>query len=560
MLKEEVIKILKSVGIEADSSKLEIPEKDEFGDCAFPCFELAKQKGTNPLELAKEIGRSIQISKFPYLMKVEARNGYVNFFFYWEALAEVILKNIFSRNFDFGKKERIMVEFSQPNPVHPMHIGHARGTFLGESLSNIYEFLGYKVIRANYINDLGLQVAKLITAYILWSKNKRPKGKPDHWLWQLYVKFHEESKKNPLLEDMARETLKKLEEGKNKDIVKIWKKIIRWCVKGFEETYKNLGIKFDVYFYEKDFRDLGKSLVEEAIRRGLAFKSPENVVIADLEKYNLPNVALLRSDGTGLYITSDLGLTVHKFEKYKLDESIWVVSSQQNLHFKQLFKTLENLGYAWVNKCKHFSFEHVVLEEGKMSSREGRAIILDEVLYKLTKLALEEVNKRNPKLPRYKKIKIAKEIAKAALKYAIVRIEPEDQITFDWKQMLSLEGNTGPYLQYAYTRCMGILRKSKSFKRNFRVLKLNEWEKKLIKKLMEYPNIIKSSANDMRPNYVCNYLYSLVSTFNSFYENVSVLKSEEENIKNFRLTLVEATKEVIKNCLNLIGIRALEKM
>ncbi|MEM5802262.1 MAG: arginine--tRNA ligase [Candidatus Aenigmatarchaeota archaeon] len=560
MLKEEVVNVLESLGIKADIDKVEIPPKEEFGDYAYPCFDLAKEQKKNPIELAKEIVKKIQISKFPLIVKVEARNGYVNFFFYWETIAEKVLKNILTKKMDFAKGKRVMIEFSQPNPVHPMHIGHARGTFLGDSLANIYDFLGYKTIRANYMNDTGLQVAKLVTAYMLWAKNKRPKGKPDHWLWQLYIKFHEEAKNNPALEEMARETLRQFEIRKNKDIQKIWKKIVKWCVRGFEETYKKIGIKFNVYFYENDFREVGKDLVYDALRKNIAFKTQENTIVADLEKHGLPNTVLLRSDGTGLYITSDLGLTLHKFEKYKLDKSIWVVSSQQNLHFKQLFKILELLGYPWVSKCHHFSFEHVVLEEGKMSSREGKAIMLDDVVEKLIKLAYDEVDKRNPKLPRYKKLKIAKEIGIGALKYAILRIEPENGITFDWKQMLSFEGNTGPYIQYAYTRCMGILKKAKAFTHHFRALKLNDIEKKLVKELLRFNSIIKNAAEEMKPHYICNYAYDLVSTFNLFYEKVPVLTAEDTTTRNFRLTLVDATRQVLMNCLKLMGIKALEKM
>ena len=215
MLKQEIIDILESVGIKATTEILEVPPQEEFGDLAFPCFELSKVEKRNPNDIAKEITKKIDVSKHPLLLKVEARGGYVNFFFYWEKITERILKQIFSK-IKTEKKERIMVEYSQPNPVHPMHIGHARGTLLGDSLANIFDYLGSKTIRANYMNDTGLQVAKLVTAYILWGKNKRPKGKPDAWLWDFYVKFHEEAKKNPSLEEKSHETLRKVEIEKDK--------------------------------------------------------------------------------------------------------------------------------------------------------------------------------------------------------------------------------------------------------------------------------------------------------------------------------------------------------
>jgi arginyl-tRNA synthetase len=266
---------------------------------------------------------------------------------------------------------------------------------------------------------------------------------------------------------------------------------------------------------------------------------------------------LLRSDGTGLYITSDLGLTVEKFERYKLDKSIWVVSSQQILHFKQLFKILELLGYKWAKNCHHLHFEHVVLPEGKMSSREGRAIMLDEVFEKLKASAYKEVDKRNPKLDERIKKEIAEKIAIAALKYNVLRIEPDDRITFDWKRMLQFEGNTGPYLQYSYVRCSSILKKAGKFRKKYEIKELNAYEKRLLRKIFQFNEIIKKSAIDLRTHYICNYAYELSSMFNEFYEKVPVLRSDE---KGFRLTLVWVTGEIIKQCLNLLGIDIVERM
>jgi arginyl-tRNA synthetase len=556
MLKEEVLRVLRDVGIKASPESLEMPTKEEFGDVSFPCFELAKEMKKNPLELSTEISRKIQISKYPLLLKVEARSGYVNFFFYWEKIVERLLKEPFKKM----KKGRVMVEFSQPNPVHPMHIGHARSTFLGDSLANILKYVGYRVIKANYMNDVGLQVAKLVTAYKMWGKGRRPKGKPDLWLWDYYVKFHEVVKDKPELEEKAHETLRKFELEKDKKTISIWNKLVRWCVKGFKETYKNLGIKFDVWLYESDFREMGKRIVEQALLKNVAVKTPEGAVVSNLKDYGLPDTVLLRSDGTGLYITSDLGLTVYKFEKYKLDSAIWVVMSQQDLHFKQLFKILELLGYPWAKNCYHFSYEAVKLPEGKMSSREGRIVMIDEVLKELTSLAYKEVERRNQKMPRSKKMKIAKAIAVSALKYAILKVEPENSITFDWNRMLSFEGNTAPYIQYAHTRCCSILRKAKKWKKVYRVQKLEDAEKQLLKKLSQFSTIVYQAADDMRPHYICNYAYELSTVFNSFYEKCPVLNVKEEKVRNFRLTLVEATRNVLKDCLKMLGMRPLEKM
>jgi len=560
-MKSKIAEVLKNLGYEASEKEIEEPPRKELGDYSFPCFNLAKKLNVNPIELAKEITRKIPVDRYPFLLKVEAVNGYVNFFIYWEKVTNEILGRILSmKKIDFGNKQNVMVEFSQPNPVHSMHIGHGRGTFIGDALSRILEFSNFKVIRANLMNDTGLQVAKLVTGYLLWYNGKTPDKKPDYWLWEIYVKFHEEAKKDASLEEKAREILRKYEIEKDKEIIKVWNRIVKWCVKGFKETYKKLKIKFDVWFYEHEFREKGKEIVYQALAKNLAFKSEEGAIIAKLEDYGLSNCVILRSDDTGLYFTSDLGLTVHKFEKYKLDKSIWVVSTQQSLYFKQLFKFLELLGFEWARNCYHCAFEHVSLPEGKMSSREGKAILLDEVINMLERKAREEVEKRNPKKSKRRISIVSRKIAIGALKYSILKIQPEDQIIFEWEKMLQLEGNTGPYIQYACTRCKGILKKAKKFEERLSPKKLRDEEALLIKKIGEFSSLIQKIVKEMKPYYLANYLYELSTLFNNFYEKVPVLKEEDKDVKAFRLTLVKATEKVLSLGLNLLGIDVPEFM
>jgi len=561
MMKKEILKLLKSAGIEAAEDKLEIPPNSEMGDYAFPCFDLAKIQKKNPNEIAQETVNKIKIWETSLIERIEVKGAYINFFLNWENLVGKILKEILEENkLRLGKGKRVMVEYSQPNPIHPMHIGHARSTFLGDSMAKIFENLGYKVIHANYMNDTGLQVAKLVTSYQLWAKDKKPEGKPDFWLWQYYIKYHEEAAKDPTLDEKAKETLRKFEIERNKKTVEMWNRIVSWCVKGFEETYKKVGVNFDVYLYENKFRKPGKKIVEEIMKKGIAFKTPEGATVADLDKYGLGGCVILRSDGTGLYYTSDLAMTVYKFKKYKLNKAIWSVSSEQNLYFKQLFKLLELLGYPWTKDCYHLSFELVRLPEGKMSSREGRAVLLDEVVEKLSKIAYDEVNKRNPKLSEKAKQDIAEKIAIGALKYAIVKIEPDKSITFDWEQMLRFEGDTGPYLQYAHTRCNSILDKAGRWKIQTKIERLAEEEKNLVKILNQFPDVVEHAAKDLRPHYVCNYVFDLATTFSNFYQKCPVLKAENDKLKNFRLTLVKATSIVLKDSLDLLGIEVPEKM
>lgn len=559
MIEKEVLALLNSAGVKVSEQHLEKPPQPEFGDVSFPCFHLAKILRKSPNDIAVDLAEKMTILEDSVVYKAEARSGYVNFFFDYEKFSKIVLKSL-GKKIDIGKKKKVIVEYSQPNPVHPIHIGHARSTFLGDSLANILDFVGYKTIRANYMNDVGLQVAKLVLAYNMWAAGKIPNKKPDLWLWQYYIKFHEEAARDKRLEDEAHSVLRGYEVDKDRNVAKIWNKVVGWCVEGFEETYRRVGVNFDLYFYESKFRSSGKKIVGEALKKGIARKTEDGAVFVDLTKHGLPGTIILRSDDTGLYITSDLGLTAHKFSKYKLDKSIWVVSSQQDLHFQQLFKILELLGYKFHKDCQHFSYESVQLSEGKMSSREGRAVMVDDVIGRLSNLAYAEVSKRNPKMPEPKKKKIAEQIAVGALKYAIVRIEPQNQIIFDWDQILSLEGNTGPYLQYAHTRCLGILRKTKKFSNVTSFPEMNVQEKLLIKKLSEFGSVVQEALRDTKPHLICNYGYDLATAFNSFYQNSPVLQLENVRQKNFRLMLVKVTKETLGIIFKLIGIEAPEKM
>lgn len=559
MLAKEVLKILESAGMKASEDSLEHPKEAGFGDLALPCFDLAKKEGKPAEELAREIAKRVEAESHRLISKVEAKNGYVNFFFRWKELAEKILRPLVEvSKLSIGKGKRIMVEYSQPNPVHSMHVGHSRGTFIGDALANLHDFLGYEVIRANYMNDMGLQVAKLVTAYLLWHKGEKPKGKPDFWLWQIYVEFHEKVKEKPELEEKAREVLRKYEIEQDKEIVDIWDRLVGWCIDGFKETYKKLGINFDVYFFESKSRELGKQLCLLALKSGIAFKQ-EGAIIANLEKHGLPNTVMLRSDGTGLYLTSDLGLSVQKFEKYKLDKSVWVVSSQQSLYFKQLFKILELLGYGWYKNCYHCSFEHITLPEGKMSSREGRAILLDEVIEKLLDKARDEVIKRNPGLDEATSKEIARKIGIGALKYNVLCIQPDDSIVFNWDRMLSLGGRTAAYIQYAHTRCLGILNRAKEFEQTFTPQALSREEKELLRILSNFLGVVEKASKELKPYYLANYVYELATAFNDFYEKTPVLKASE-NVRNFRLCMVKAVERVLRTGLKLLGIDVPGKM
>jgi len=559
LLKKAVVKVLKDAGVESKEENLETPPQPSFGDLSFPCFELAKIQKTNPQNIAVEIAQKLVVPRDSVIKGIEATAGYVNFFFAWEKVAGKLLKEVLTKKGKYGSssgKKKIMVEFSQPNTNKPMHIGHARNTVLGYSLSKILDFAGNKVVKTNYLGDIGLHVAKSMVGYMKWG-DREPDKKTDHFVGDFYVRFVNEAKANPQLEEEARELLRKWEAG-DKAALALWKKMKDWCLKGFNETYKKLDVNFDVWFYESDLEKSGKDIVKKLLNKGIAFKSPEGAVVADLEKYGLPSCIILRSDGTSLYGTKDLQLAIEKFEKYKIDKSIYVVGSEQKTYLQQIFKILELLGYEKARECYHLAYGLVMLPEGKMSSREGRVVLLDDLLAELEQLAGGVVGKANPNIGEKEKKNISEQVALAALKYALLKVSPEKNIIFDKSEVVQFEGDTGPYIQYAHTRCCGILEKAGKWKPDFNQENLTEQEINLVKNIARFPAVVEEAARDLRPHYLCNYVYDLATSFSTFYHACPVLQAEKE--KEFRLALVKSTEIILKNALELLGIVPLEKM
>ncbi len=560
MFEEEIIKLLKKAGVTASKEHLEVPPRREFGDFSFPVFNLAKEQKKNPNEMAVDICEKVKIGGI--LKEIQTKGPYVNFFLDYGKISKKTLEKISKEKEKFGSskignKKKILIEFSNPNTAHGLHIGHARATMLGESLANIMKFTGYSIIKANYYGDYGKQMAKSIVAYLQWGEGVAVNKKPDLWMWDLYKKFHNEVAARPALEDEAKEVLQRLEK-KDVKMVKIWKEIREMVLEGMKETYKRLGVNFDVELFESQYYDLGKDIVQTALKKGIARES-QGAVVTNLEKFGLPDTVLIKADGTTVYQTRDLGLAVKNFKDFKLDGRIYVVDVRQSLHFKQVFKILELLKYKWAKNLYHLGFGFVNLPEGLMASRTGKVILLDTFLDELRALTYREVSQRNPELDQKKKLELAEKIGTGALIFALLKIEPEQNIIFKKEEVVQFEGDTGPYVQYAHTRAASILNKAGKWKRKFSSKEINESETKLIKKLSEFPDVIAHSAKDMRPHYVCNYAYDLATAFNNFYQFNPVLKADEAT-RDFRLTLVESTTQVLENSLKLIGIQVPEKM
>ena len=549
---EKIMKSFQKIGIEVEEKDF---DESKYADLACKiAFKLAKEKNENPIKIANEIVNKIE--KPTFIEKIESKNGYINFFFNYQEIAKHFLKKVIEKEKYCKKngKKKVVIDYSCPNPGKPMHIGHIRSTIIGDCLARVFEYLGYKVVRSNYMNDRGLHIGKLMAAIELWGLPELEKIKePEKLLFKLYVKFNKESEKDEKLLEKAREWVKKIDE-KDKKALDLLNRVFKISWKGFEEIYDLLNVKFDEVIRETEIVEMGKEMVRKALKKGIAFKAEEGQIVANLEKYGLPNTVILRSDGTALYITSDLGLAVYRYNKHKFDEMLYVVASEQKTHFKQLFKILELLGYEWVKNCKHIPFGLIFLPEGKISTREGRVIFLKDVLMKAIELAKKEVEKRN-----FVKEKIdenARKIGIACVKYAILSVENEKDINFEWNRILNFDGKTGAYLLYSYVRAKSILEKF-SGSISFETEKIDESEKRLIKQLIKFEKVVEEVKETFQPYILANYLFDLAKSFTDFYHSCKVLGSEKES---FRIALVKAFSIIMKIGLNLLGIETIEKM
>lgn len=532
---------------------LERPPRGIDADLAFPCFALAKDARKPPQLIAEDIASKIHVSGT--VARVAAANGYVNFYANWGALGREIVSAIRKKKEDYGHaaatKEKIMIEYSSPNTNKPLHIGHLRNDSLGMTIANVLECCGYTVVRTAIINDRGVHICKSMYAYQRWGKNKKPDKKPDHFVGDFYVMFEKKLKKQPALENELQSMLQKWEAGDKKTRA-LWKKMNDWVLTGMKETYAAFGSQFDFWTLESDIYDKAKPIINEGVRKGVFFKGAKDDILAKLEP-ELPNKVVLRADGTSIYITQDLVLAKFRFGKHKISRLIYVVASEQNLHFRQLFRILELLGYGFVKDCIHLSYGLVNLPSGRMKTREGTVVDADDLIAEMTALAAAEIGKRE-KVSKKELAARSRAIALGAIKYYLLRMEPVKDMLFDPEQSLSFEGDTGPYLQYTYARARSILRKSRKKPAQ---LAAGDREVALIKKLSQYEYVVRKCAAELKPHYLTTYLNELATLFNEFYHAERVIGADDEAAL---LGLVEAVSIVLGNGLALLGIEALERM
>jgi len=544
------------------------PKSEEHGDLACSiAFSMAKKEKKSPKEIAENIALKISSGKLPpSIEKVEAKEGFVNFFFsndyYAQALSQALeLKEKFGES-DEWKGKKIIVEFSQPNVGKPFHVGHIRSTILGDAVANLRESQGWKTVRMNYIGDSGTQVAKLLLALDIF-KEKLPEVKDEKTMLEYYVKIHREIEAKPELADKAKAYQEKIEAGDSETIKKV-EFIRKKSYEAFQRNYDLLGVKFDVVTGESDFVKISKKIVDEALKKKIAFVDKGGETVVKLEDYGLPNFIVLRSNGTTLYTTRDLGLADDKFEKYAFDESVILTAAEQNMHFKQVIKTLELLGRKYAQNYKHVGFGLISLQEGKLSTREGRVVFLEDVLNQVSDYAKEEIMQRQGDYSKKEISEIAGMIGIGSAKFAVLRITPEKSILFDLKKIVSFEGDTGAYAQYTCVRAESILEKAREEKAkipsDLSKFDFNREERRVAKLISEYPIVLKNASHAMQPHQVCDYILKLSAAFNEFYHAHRVLNAEEKEEKPKRLALVKATASVLENALSLLGIKVPEKM
>ena len=563
--------------IDSLNLNLETPKELALGDYAFPCFQLAKVLRKSPNLIAQEIIKSIQIER--PITRIEIKGAYLNFFIDKSYLNEKILKKIVKKKEKYGllkQKKRIMLEYSSPNTNKPLHLGHVRNCTLGDAIATMLEKNGNKVIRACLVNDRGIHICKSMLAYKKWGNNSLPDCKSDFFVGRYYVFFCKEAEKNHELEQEAQKMLQEWEAG-NKEIVALWKKMNKWVYKGFNESYKKMDICFHKMYYESKIYKKGKYIVKNGLKKRI-FKEENGAIYADLTSFNLPKKVLMRADGTSLYITQDIFLAIEKMKKNKLHASYYVVGSEQNLHFQQLFAILKQLKYKWADKLKHISYGMVYLPDGKMKSREGKVVDADDLVEEIIELAKYEIKLRHKDLSDKAVEKRAKQIGLGALRFYLLKTDLTKDIYFDPKESISFEGETAPYIQYSIARINSIQKKYKKLikkvnkntkKKSKKILIIhskkidfslfNETENKIIKLLSNYPIIVGDCIKQLKPSLLTRYLLDITQLFNMYYHETQILQSAP-NVMEARIYLITSVKQVIKNGLELLHIESPEEM
>lgn len=553
------------------AGSISVPPDHAMGDYASNiAFLMAKEQRKSPMEVGQDVVAKLLEDKDIRLMFetiAVVPPGFINFHLKHDYLRRQ-LANIHSQGTKFGrsalgKGKTVIAEYSSVNVAKPMHVGHLRATLIGDTLANIHEFLGYKVIRWNYLGDWGTQFGKLIVAYKKWGDKKEIERAPIEELLKLYVRFHDEAKSDPSMESAAQEEFKKLEHH-DKENTKLWKWFRDLSLREFKRAYAQLGVRFDSWDGESSCEDELIPLLD-FLKSQRLIKESEGAQIFDLTDFDLPPAIVQKSDGASIYLTRDIVMLQRRIDKYSPAKILYVVGNEQALHFQQLFAIGQLLGLA-TTELRHIKFGAVLGEEGKrFATREGRVVTAEEVIQKAITLAGDVVREKNPSLSDKEKADIAEAVGIGALKYNDLMEHRNSTVVFDWKKMLDFSGNSGPYLQYTYARLASIRRKvGGAFFRRVLTPALglldHELELRLMRYLLDFPETIRASAEDYTTNNLALYLYELANLANRYYESVHIMNDENGKRKDARVFLIESAMVVMENGLRLLGIRTLERM
>ena len=562
--KEEVIKLIESqvdsLEREEIDSLIEVPPSFDMGDYAFPVFKLAKSFRKAPNMIAEELAG--KFGEVDYFEKIQSAGPYLNFFINKDKLTQTTLEAIKNQremygSSDIGEGKKVIVEFSSPNIAKPFHIGHIRTTVIGNSLYKIYKFLGFDAVAINHLGDYGTQFGMLISAYKKWGDREEIEKEPIKELLKLYVRFNKEAEKDESLRDEARYWFKELE-NKNEEAIELWTWIREISLLEFNKVYDMLGIEFDSFKGESFYSDKMPKVIEELKEKNLLEES-DGAYLVDLEEYNMPPALMMKKDGSTLYATRDIAAAFYRKERYDFYKNIYVVGSQQNLHFKQWMKVIELMGHDWAKDCIHIPFGMVSLEEGTLSTRKGNVVFLEDVLKTATQKTLDIIEERNPNLK--DKEKVAKQVGIGAVIFQELFNQRVKDYVFSWDRTLSFEGETGPYVQYTHARTSSILEKGEfniEDTVDYSLLKSEE-EINITRLLYDFPQTVINSMEKDEPFFITRQLVEIAQAFNKFY-NSSPIIIEDTELKKARMSLTYSVKTVINTGLKLLGMEAPERM
>ena len=597
ILKQQVKAAVKALyGIDADDKQIQLQKtRPEFeGNITLVVFPFVKLARKAPAQVAEEIGKAMTDSAIvgePVIEKFNAVQGFLNMSiapsFWIEQLEAIAADANYGEQPD--RNQLMMVEYSSPNTNKPLHLGHVRNNLLGSSIARIQEANGGKVVKTNSVNDRGIHICKSMLAWLKFGNGETPESsgkKGDHLIGDYYVRFDKEYRKQiaelmaggmseddakreaPLMKE-AQAMLLKWEQG-DKEVRELWAKMNSWVYAGFDETYKMMGVSFDKIYYESNTYLEGKKEVERGLQEGLFYRREDGSVWADLTGDGLDEKLLLRSDGTSVYMTQDIGTAKLRYQDYPIDKMVYVVGNEQEYHFKVLSLLLDKLGFPFGKELVHFSYGMVELPNGKMKSREGTVVDADDLMEQMIKDA-KEISKDKvntlPDITEAEANEIARKVGLGALKYFILKVDPRKNMLFNPEESIDFNGNTGPFIQYTYARIQSVLRKGGPTSSPSLIGRgvnssdtLNDKEVALIQRLTDYPATVKQAGEEFSPAVLCNYAYALAQEFNSFYHDYSILNEADEQKKNLRLLLSAEVAKVLKHAMALLGIEMPARM